>query len=81
MQVLILDIEIGMIFQGNVTRIQLPGIAGNFQILNNHAKMLSILKIGIIELYTLEQAKIIKIQVYNSGLLKVKNNLTKILLN
>lgn len=81
MQVLIIDIEIGIIFQGNVTSIKLPGIDGKFQILNNHANMLSILTIGIIELSTLEQNKIIRFQIYNSGLLKVNNNLIKILLN
>lgn len=81
MQVLILDLERGIIFKGNVTRIQVPGIDGNYQILNNHAKMLYILTIGIIELYTLEQNKTIKFTVYNSGLLQVNNNHTKILLN
>lgn len=81
MKVLIIDIEIGIIFKGNVVLIKIPGIDGSFQILKNHAKMLSILKIGIIELYTLEKHKIIKLEVYNSGLLEVNNNMTNILLN
>lgn len=81
MKVLILDIEIGVIFRGNVTLINFPGIDGYFQILKNHAKMFSLLKRGLIELHTLEKEKIIKIKVYNSGLLEVNNNITNILLN
>lgn len=81
MKVVILDIEIGVIFRGNVTLIKIPGIDGYFQILKNHAKMLSILKIGIIELYTLEKKKIIKLKVYNSGLLEINNNIINILLS
>lgn len=79
MKVLMLDIEIGVIFKGNVTLIKFPGIDGYFQILKNHAQMLSIIKIGVIELHTLE--KIIKFKVYNSGLLEVNNNITNILLH
>lgn len=81
MQVLIIDIEKGILFKGNVTSLQVPGIDGNYQILNNHAKMLYLLTIGIIELHTLEQNKTIKFTVDNSGLLQVNNNHTKILLN
>lgn len=82
MKVLIIDIQIGVIFRGNATIIKFPGIDGYFQILNNHAKMLSILKIGIIELHTsLKKEKIIKLKVYNSGLLEVNNNMTNILLS
>lgn len=37
------------IFSGEVTSIQLPGTAGSFGILNNHAAMISTLTVGKIK--------------------------------
>ena len=34
------------VFEGEVTLVQLPGIDGSFEILNNHAPLISILKAG-----------------------------------
>ena len=37
------------IFEGEVTLVQLPGIDGSFEILNNHAPLISVLKEGKIK--------------------------------
>ena len=36
------------LFKGEVTAVSVPGIEGSFQILNNHAPIVSILKNGIV---------------------------------
>lgn len=36
------------LFKGEITSVTLPGVDGSFQILNNHAPILSLLKKGII---------------------------------
>jgi len=38
------------IFKGEVDLVQLPGIDGSFEILNNHAPLISALKEGIIKI-------------------------------
>ena len=38
------------LFKGEVTSVSLPGIDGSFQILNNHAPIVSILKKGTIKI-------------------------------
>ena len=40
------------LFKGEVTSISLPGVDGSFQILNNHAPIVSILKQGIVNVVT-----------------------------
>jgi F-type H+-transporting ATPase subunit epsilon len=37
-------------FKGEVTSVSLPGVDGSFQILNNHAPIVSILKQGTVKL-------------------------------
>ena len=37
------------LFEGEVTLVQLPGIDGSFEILNNHAPLISVLKEGKIK--------------------------------
>ena len=36
------------LFKGEVTSVSLPGVDGSFQVLNNHAPIVSILKSGIV---------------------------------
>lgn len=36
------------LFKGEVTSVSLPGVDGSFQVLNNHAPIVSILKNGIV---------------------------------
>ena len=38
------------LFKGEVTSVTLPGVDGSFQILNNHAPIVSILKHGVIKI-------------------------------
>ena len=38
------------LFKGEVTSVHLPGVTGSFQILNNHAPIVSILKHGVIKI-------------------------------
>ena len=38
------------LFKGEVTSISLPGVDGSFQILNNHAPIVSILKQGTVKI-------------------------------
>lgn len=39
-----------LLFSGEVTSISLPGVDGSFQILNNHAPIVSILKQGTVKI-------------------------------
>jgi F-type H+-transporting ATPase subunit epsilon len=38
------------LFSGEVTSVTLPGIDGSFQILNNHAPIVSVLKKGVVKI-------------------------------
>ncbi|MDI9256285.1 MULTISPECIES: F0F1 ATP synthase subunit epsilon [Flavobacterium] len=38
------------LFHGEVTSVSLPGVDGSFQILNNHAPIVSILKQGVVKI-------------------------------
>jgi len=38
------------LFSGEITSISLPGVDGSFQILNNHAPIVSLLKKGIVKI-------------------------------
>ena len=38
------------LFKGEVTSVTLPGVDGSFQILNNHAPIVSILKEGVVKI-------------------------------
>ena len=38
------------LFQGEVTSVTLPGVAGSFQLLNHHAAIVSTLKEGVIKI-------------------------------
>ena len=60
------------IFKGEVRLVQLPGKTGSFEILNNHAPMIAILKKGKVKLEGNDkQIRFIEIE---GGTLKVENN-------
>ena len=40
----------GHVFKGDVLSLQAPGVGGSFQILRNHAPMLSALEVGLIDI-------------------------------
>jgi F-type H+-transporting ATPase subunit epsilon len=75
------------LFKGEVTSVSLPGVDGSFQILNNHAPIVSILKQGTVKIaatsFKFEKSvveKFIKVndQNYtleiNSGTIEMKDN-------
>lgn len=65
------------LFSGELYLIRVPGIDGSFEILKNHAPLISILDKGSIKLIdTNKQTQIIEI---NGGVIEVSNNNVKIL--
>ncbi len=66
------------IFQGEVSLVQLPGLDGSFEILNNHAPMISILAEGKIKIKkdSGQQEEFFDIK---GGVLEVKKNKVVIL--
>ncbi|MFC1733620.1 ATP synthase F1 subunit epsilon [candidate division KSB1 bacterium] len=60
------------IFSGEVNLIQLPGIDGSFEILENHAPMISVLKKGKIKIIgSLDKPEFFEI---NGGVIEVLKN-------
>ncbi len=49
------------LYSGEATLVQLPGVAGSFEILNNHAPIISALGTGIVRFKNAEGEKRIKI--------------------
>ncbi|MDI1318371.1 F0F1 ATP synthase subunit epsilon [Flavobacterium sp.] len=82
------------LFKGEVTSVSLPGVDGSFQILNNHAPIVSILKHGVIKIeapsFTMlkdvehkftkvnEQTFLLEI---NSGTIEMKDNKVNVLVD
>jgi len=75
------------LFSGEVTSVSLPGVDGSFQLLNNHAPIVSTLKDGLINIAALsfdfnkgseEQFNKVNDQNYtlsiNSGTIELKDN-------
>lgn len=58
-------------FSGDAEGVQLPGIGGSFEILNNHAPIISALEQGVIRVNTSADRKFIRI---NSGFVECLNN-------
>ncbi len=82
------------LFSGNVTSVTAPGVDGSFQLLNNHAAIVSILKQGLVKItandfqFTKESvSKFTKVNEQNysllitSGTLEMKNNKVIILVD
>lgn len=65
------------LFDGNVKLVQVPGAKGSFEVLNNHAPIISTLTQGRIKVITdKDQQEFIDI---NSGIIEVKANIITIL--
>jgi F-type H+-transporting ATPase subunit epsilon len=65
------------LFDGQVKLVQVPGSKGSFEILKNHAPIISTLAKGIIKII-LEDDKKKTIEI-NSGIIEVKKNIITIL--
>jgi len=66
------------IFEGEVLTVKLPGDSGNFQVLNNHAPIISTLTSGIISYNSNSTINTLKI---DSGVVEVLKNNIVILIN
>ena len=65
------------VFTGEVSLVQLPGIDGSFEILNNHAPLISVLKKGKIKIKDLKgQEQFFEV---NGGVIEVLKNKVLIL--
>lgn len=60
------------IFEGEVNLVQLPGIDGSFELLNNHAPMISALKKGKIKIK--DKGNNIRFFEINGGIIEVLRN-------
>lgn len=58
-------------FKGEVDSVTLPGISGPFQVLNNHAPLISLLKKGILEFSSEGHIKEMEI---TDGFVEISNN-------
>jgi F-type H+-transporting ATPase subunit epsilon len=65
------------LFEGEVKLVQVPGKKGSFEVLKNHAPIISILEKGTVRIIT-EKDKTEKIRI-NSGIIEVKSNQISIL--
>lgn len=66
------------IYKGEAILVQLPGIDGSFEILNNHAPLISALKEGKIKLKKTKESKDEFYEI-NGGVIEVLNNKVLIL--
>jgi F-type H+-transporting ATPase subunit epsilon len=60
------------LFSGEVSLIQLPGIDGSFELLNNHAPIVSVLAKGKIKIIDSEKTK--QFFDVNGGVIEMQNN-------
>ena len=59
------------VFEGEVSSVTFPGVDGSFQVLNDHAPLVSLLKEGVVEYKSKEQANHVKI---TGGVVEVLKN-------
>jgi F-type H+-transporting ATPase subunit epsilon len=59
------------VFEGDVTSATFPGSDGSFQVLNNHAPLVSLLAAGVVEYKTNEQRQRVQI---TGGVVEVLKN-------
>lgn len=65
------------LYSGELKLIQLPGLDGSFEIMDNHAPLVSVLKKGKIKLLDIkDKAEFLEIK---GGVIEVKQNIVKIL--
>jgi F-type H+-transporting ATPase subunit epsilon len=67
-----------VVFTGeNITLVQLPGIDGSFEIMNDHAPLISVLKKGDIKVLTKDGSP--QLFSINGGVIEVLNNNIQVL--
>lgn len=60
------------IFEGEISLVQLPGLDGSFEIMNNHAPLISVLKKGRIKL--IDKQQLAQYFDVNGGVVEVLEN-------
>lgn len=65
------------LFEGEVKLVQVPGSSGSFEVLKNHAPIISTLTDGVIKIITDKDKK--ETVAINSGIIEVKTNKITIL--
>ncbi|WP_185872717.1 FoF1 ATP synthase subunit delta/epsilon [Blattabacterium cuenoti] len=68
-----------LLYKNNVNSVIVPGLYGSFQLLNNHAPLIAILKKGLIKIMQLYDNKEIQFQIFG-GVLQIYNKNIIILL-
>lgn len=66
----------GSVFNGTVTGIKLPGTEGNFEVLHNHASLMSGLEVGVITIKNDAKVDLIAI---SGGFVEVNSNKVTVL--
>jgi len=59
------------IFSGEVSSVSVPGMEGRFQVLNNHAPIISTLQSGLVKIKSAEGEKIFEVK---GGVIEVLKN-------
>jgi F-type H+-transporting ATPase subunit epsilon len=67
------------IFSDTVYGVQLPGITGSFEVLNNHAPMVSALKAGHVKVLKDKSMKALSGYTIQSGFVEIINNKVTVL--
>ncbi|MEN3038069.1 MAG: ATP synthase F1 subunit epsilon [Candidatus Kryptonium sp.] len=65
-----------VIYRGKVKSIMLPGVMGSFQVLYNHAPLISMLEVGKVKI--VEETGNILYFVISGGFAEVKNNMVSV---
>ena len=65
----------GLLFEGEIESVSLPGVAGSFEVLPNHAPLIAALQQGVIRYEGEKDRNELTIQ---SGFVEVKNNLISV---
>lgn len=66
----------GPVFKGSVTGIKLPGTEGNFEVLHNHADLMSAIEVGAIEIKNDASTEYFAV---SGGFVEVKDNSVSVL--
>jgi len=61
-----------IVFKGNIESVTIPGVEGSFQVLKNHAPLISIFEIGLVKIKV--DAKTTKYYATGGGTVEVLNN-------
>jgi F-type H+-transporting ATPase subunit epsilon len=66
------------VFEGKVNRISAPGVEGEFEVLDNHAALVSSLGFGIVQITPAESKELVNLPI-QSGFIEVLDNKVSLL--